>query len=488
MNNAALINNEWLAGAGADLVSLNPLTDAVIWQGPGADRDQVAAAVEAARTAFSKWRKTSLADRVDIVNRYTELLSQRKVEFSKLITQENGKPLWDAESEVNAMLAKTAISLRALQERTSTTQHDTAAGMLSVRHRPHGVLAVFGPFNFPGHLPNGHILPAILAGNCVVFKPSELTPGVAEEMCQLWVAAGLPPGVFNLVQGDKVTGSALIEDPQLDGILFTGSAQTGHYLHKQFAGHPEKVLALEMGGNNPLVIDQVGNAKAAMYLSLFSAFVSSGQRCTCARRLMLPDSRWGDQFVEDLIHCAKNLVVADGFAQPQPFMGTVISKDAVAHLNHGIQLLNNIGGTTLLQSQYGNPQQTLMSPCIVDMSTAQQNYDEELFGPVLQLYRYRDLEHALTLCNDTRFGLAAGIVTEQPETYQVFADQVRAGIVNCNKPLVGASSSAPFGGIGASGNFNPGAYYAADYCAYPVASLTAEEPQSPAELPPGMTL
>lgn len=488
MNQGVFIDNRWLAGEGGAFCSVNPVNDDLLWQGNGASREQVDAAVLSAREAFPAWRKTSLAQRVDVVNRFTELLSQDSELLAELITRENGKPLWDARTEVTATLGKSAISLRALQERASTSEQSTAAGMLQVRHRPHGVLAVFGPFNFPAHLPNGHILPALLAGNCVVFKPSELTPAVAEFICERWRLAGLPEGVFNLVQGDKVTGSVLLEHAQVDGILFTGSAQTGHYLHKQTGGQPWKVLALEMGGNNPLMIDQVGDARAAIYTALFSAFVSSGQRCTCARRLLIPDNHWGDQFQQDLIRCAAQLTVADGVSQPQPFLGALISRDAVAHLNHGMQLLQDIGGEIVLDSEYHNGQKTLMSPCIVDMSSARQSYDEELFGPVLQLYRYSDLEQGIGLCNDTRFGLAAGLVTEKPEHYERFQEQIRAGIVNCNKPLVGASSAAPFGGIGASGNFNPGAYYAADYCAYPVASLLAERPELPEVLPPGMRL
>ncbi len=348
------------------------------------------------------------------------------------------------------------------------------------------MLAVFGPFNFPGHLPNGHIIPALLAGNTIVFKPSELTPAVACAMVEIWRAAELPAGVLNLVCGDKVTGSVLVEHEQVDGILFTGSAQTGRYLHQQYAGQPHKVLALEMGGNNPLLMDEVQNIEAALYLTVFSAFVSSGQRCTCARRLLLPQNAWGEMFVSRLVSVCDRLSVAAGRSDPQPFMGAVVSSDAVRHLQDGLKLLQNVGGKFLLPPRYLNSNGTLMTPALIDMNQAQQKVDDELFGPVLQVFFYSDLEEAIELANDTRFGLAAGIVTEEQARYEAFYQASRAGVVNCNKPLTGASSEAPFGGVGASGNHQPSAYYAADYCAYPVATLRDDKATLPSALPPGM--
>ncbi|MEG1215068.1 MAG: aldehyde dehydrogenase family protein, partial [Leclercia sp.] len=168
--------------------------------------------------------------------------------------------------------------VRAYHERTGESLTEMADGAASLRHRPHGVLAVFGPYNFPGHLPNGHIVPALIAGNTVVFKPSELTPWTAEETVKLWQAAGLPDGVLNLVQGGRSTGEALAQSSEIDGLLFTGSANTGYHLHQQLAGAPEKILALEMGGNNALIIDEITDIDAVVNLTIQSAFVSAGQR------------------------------------------------------------------------------------------------------------------------------------------------------------------------------------------------------------------
>lgn len=486
MDRSVCIDQQWQHGLGAEWLSLDPVDEQPLWQGKAANQVQVDSAVASCRAAFSSWSELSLTQRMHYVDRFISCLQDNADSLATLITQESGKALWDARTEVAAMVGKAAISLRAYEERTGTYNKSTPQGELWIRHKPHGVLAVFGPFNFPGHLPNGHIIPALLAGNTVVFKPSELVPAVACAMIRLWQQAGLPAGVLNLVCGDKVTGAALVDHAQVDGILFTGSAQTGRYLHQQFGGQTHKVLALEMGGNNPLLVEAVEDTKAALFTTLFSAFVSSGQRCTCARRLLLPTGDWGDRFQEKLVAACRQLPVAPGLAEPQPFMSAVVSQDAIKHLQNGLQLLHNVGGQYLLQPRYLNDSGTLMTPALVEMSTAQQAVDEELFGPVLQVYRYADLDEAISLANNTRFGLAAGIITDQISHFETFYQHSRAGIVNGNKALTGASSEAPFGGTGASGNHRPSAYYAADYCAYPVATLRADQVGLPATLPPGI--
>lgn len=486
MKGQQFINNQWVLGEGREFFSFNPVNDHILWRGNSASAKQVENAIMAARDAFPEWSLLSAKSRFGYIERFTKLIQKNKDELAELISLENGKPLWDAATEVAAMMGKARISFQAYEQRTGSYTKTVAQGQLTVNHKPHGVLAVFGPYNFPAHLPNGHIVPALLAGNCVVFKPSELTPAIAEKTVELWLQAGLPKGVLNMVQGDKTVGTALSQSAQLDGILFTGSAQTGTYLHQQYAGQPEKILALEMGGNNPLVIEEVQNKTAALFITLFSAFVSSGQRCTCARRLLLPSGTWGDQFIESLVTVTEKLEVGDGCLQPQPFMGAVINTQAVAMLQQGIEQLENSGGKILLRSHYLNPNGTLMTPTLVEMSAVAHDYDQELFGPVLHIYRYSDLDEAIQLCNNTRYGLAAGIVTDNSRNARTFVNRVRAGIVNVNKPLTGASSEAPFGGVGISGNGRPSAYYAADYCTFPVATLGADKAELPANIPPGL--
>src|SRR5690606_13941532 len=229
-----------------------------------------------------------LEERTAIVRAFAKVIERRGEEIAGAISREMGKTLWDAKGEVQAMIGKVEISIRAQAERAGEKLEKAAFGATALSHHPHGVLAVFGPFNFPGHLPNGHIVPALLAGNCVLFKPSELAPGVGALMVEAWQEAGLPAGVLNLLQGGRETGAALLDSHGLNGVLFTGSAQTGALIHKKFAGRPDVVLALELGGNNPLIVWPPVDAKAAANLIVHSAFATSGQRCSCARRLIVP--------------------------------------------------------------------------------------------------------------------------------------------------------------------------------------------------------
>ena len=482
------IAGSWQAGQGEALQSLDPVSQQVVWQGQGANAEQVDSAVKAARQAFAGWALQSLDARISVLEAFAAVLKANADELARCIGEETGKPLWEAATEVTSMVNKVAISVQSYRERTGEKSGPLADATAVLRHKPHGVVAVFGPYNFPGHLPNGHIVPALLAGNTVVFKPSELTPKVAELTVKCWIEAGLPAGVLNLVQGARETGVALAANPGIDGLFFTGSSRTGNLLHQQFAGRPDKILALEMGGNNPLVVDEVKDLDAAVYTIIQSAFISAGQRCTCARRLLVPQGAWGDALLKRLVEVSKNISVGAFDQQPAPFMGSVISLGAAkALLDAQAQLLGN-GGIALLQMTQPQATAALLTPGIIDVSAVADRPDEEFFGPLLQVIRYSDFDAAIAEANNTQYGLAAGLLSDSHARYQYFWLQSRAGIVNWNKQLTGAASSAPFGGVGASGNHRASAYYAADYCAYPVASLETASLTLPATLTPGVSL
>lgn len=482
------IAGAWQAGQGEAFDSLNPVTQASVWSGQGASAEQVEAAVAAARAAFPAWARLSLDARIAVLERFAATLKTRADELARCIGEETGKPLWESATEVTSMVNKVAISIQSYRERTGEKSGPLADATAVLRHKPHGVVAVFGPYNFPGHLPNGHIVPALLAGNAVIFKPSELTPKVAELTVQCWIEAGLPAGVLNLVQGGRETGVALAGNPGIDGLFFTGSSRTGNLLHQQFAGRPDKILALEMGGNNPLVVDEVADVDAAVYTIIQSAFISAGQRCTCARRLLVPVGAWGDALLARLVAVAASIQVGAFDAQPAPFMGSVISLDAARHLLKAQEHLIAQGATPLLAMSQPLETAALLTPGILDVTAVAERPDEEFFGPLLQVIRYDGFEAAMTEANATQYGLAAGLLSDSRELYQRFFIESRAGIVNWNKQLTGAASSAPFGGVGASGNHRASAYYAADYCAYPVASLESETLALPATLTPGVSL
>jgi succinylglutamic semialdehyde dehydrogenase len=459
-----------------------------VWHGHAADAADVDDAVDAARHAFPAWAATPLETRLGIARAFAALLEERRAVLANVIGMETGKPLWEALTEVTTMIGKVEISIKAYQERTGEKVTPQADATAVLRHRPHGVVAVFGPYNFPGHLPNGHIVPALIAGNTVVFKPSELAPQVAEQTVRLWREAGLPDGVINLVQGSRETGVALAGHKDIDGLFFTGSSGTGHAIHQSFAGQPQKILALEMGGVNPLIVGDVNDLDAAVFHIVQSAYISAGQRCTCARRLYVPDGATGDALVARLVRVASQLKVGAFDAEPAPFMGAVISVAAAQGLLDAQARLIAHGARSLLAMNQLQENTALLSPGLLDITDVATLPDEEYFGPLLLLIRYADLDAAITHANRTRYGLAAGMLSDQRTQYDHFASRIRAGIVNWNRPLTGASSASPFGGVGASGNHRPSAYYAADYCAYPQASLEADAIVLPAKLPPGMSL
>ena len=487
LHRALLINGQWYYGIGPRFSKSNPATNELLWESNEAHASDVDRAVAAARDAFPAWAKTPLDTRIALLQRFAQLLEAQKPELAAVIAQETGKPRWEALTEVQTMVNKVAISVQSFHERTGEKTTAMPDGQAVLRHRPHGVLAGFGPYNFPGHLPSGHIVPALLAGNIVVFKPSELTPWTAEETMKIWLQAGLPDGVINLVQGGRETGVVLASHRGIDGLLFTGSANTGYQLHRQLAGQPEKILALEMGGNNALIVDDIADLDAAVHLTIQSAFISAGQRCTCARRLLVKIGEAGDRFLQRLVEVTKAIRVGLWNAEPAPFMGSVISASAANQLLSAQQMLLDRGGEALLAMTQLEEGTALLSPGIIDVTHVLQRPDEEYFGPLLTVVRYGNFDESLAIANDTRFGLALGLISPHREHYDRLLTEARAGIVNWNKQLTGASSAAPFGGIGASGNHRPSAYYAADYCAWPMASLESEQIALPATLSPGLS-
>ena len=484
---AQFINGEWLAGQGEVFSSLNPANNEVIWQANSATAEQVDIAVKSAREAFYSWSDMAFEARLEVVKRFAEQLKENSEELAIAIARETGKPLWETRTEAGAMVGKIAISEKAYHERTGVVENAMPVGRAVIRHKAHGVVAVFGPYNFPGHLPNGHIVPALLAGNTVIFKPSELTPYVAELTLKLWEKAGLPAGVINLVQGEVETGKALASHRGIDGLFFTGSSRTGHILHEQFAGQPGKILALEMGGNNPLIVKHASATKAVVHDIIQSAFISSGQRCTCARKLFLPAGEQGDAILEHLVRATKAIKVGNFDDEEQPFMGSMISNQAAAGMVKAQQQLIDLGAEAIIEltHQEGTG---FVTPGILECSNVTDFPDDEHFGPLLKVFRYTDFDAAIEKANDTSFGLSAGLLSDNAEDYDHFLRRIRAGIVNFNRPITGASSAAPFGGIGASGNHRASAYYAADYCAYPVASVELEKVTLPGALSPGLSI
>ncbi len=473
MTGELYIDGRWREGRGELLVSTDPATGAQVWAGATAAGADVFEAVAAALKAFRPWADAPLDGRVAAVRRYKAVLEAGMPEFAADLSRETGKPLWETRAELGSMIAKVEVSITAQAERAGMREAATGFGRAVLRHRPHGVMAVLGPFNFPGHLPNGHIVPALLAGDTVVFKSSEQTPLAGRRMAEAWDAAGLPPGVFNLVQGGRETGAALLKQP-IDGLLFTGSARAGAHFRRQFVDRVEVILALELGGNNPLIVWDDADPQAAAAVAVQSAYLTTGQRCSCARRLILPRGEAGDRVVDAIAVLAERLTIGPWDGAVEPFMGPLISARAAASAGEDVERLVAAGARPLLPFQRAQGLgPAFVTPALLDVSGTNPP-DEEIFAPVLQVSRADDFDHAVALANATRYGLSAGLVSDDEALWRRFLDRSRAGVINRNRPTTGAAGNMPFGGLGASGDHRPSAYYAADYCAYPVASFEAD--------------
>lgn len=459
--------------------SINPATGEVVWEGAAADQEQVDAAVNAARAALVSWKATTLAQRIEMLERFADQLRQHKQELAETISRETGKPFWESLGEVDAMIGKVPISIQAYHERRHETASVSAGVTSAVRYKPFGVLAVIGPFNMPGHLPNGHIVPALLAGNTVVLKPSELTPMVGQKTIELWRAAGLPADVMTIIQGGRDTGAALVRHPLIDGVLFTGSVAGGVAIGRTLVDQPGKIVALEMGGNNPLIVWDVADLDAAAYLTIQSAFITSGQRCSCARRLIVAADPPGQAFIDRLMSMMKTIRVGPYTSRPEPFMGPVISDLAADNLLAAQKDLLSRGGQSTIEMRTIGPARAMLSPGLINVTRVSDRPDAEIFGPLLQLIHVNSFDQAIAEANATRFGLVAGLLSDDRNLWGRFYQETRAGVVYWNRQTTGGSSVLPFGGTGLSGNHRPSGYFAADYCSFPVASMTSERLQLP---------
>ena len=479
------IEGNWIAGEGPPLNRTSPVDESIVWSGRQASGDQARVAVQSAAGAAADWAACSLEDRIAVVRRFGEQLASRRDEFASCISQQVGKPVWEAATEVATSIAKVEVSISAIDDRTPVTQQDLDGFRAVGRYRPIGVMLVLGPFNFPLHLPGGQIIPALLSGNTVVFKPSELAPAVGQMLVQAWQAAGLPAGVINLLQGDAKVAAAAIDHPKTGGVLFTGSRTAGAAIHRQLAGRPEVQLALEMGGNNPLVVVDAQPMAAAIDLVIQSAFLSAGQRCTCARRLIVVESPENREFVKRLSAAIPRIRCGLPDADPPPFCGPLISPAAAEKVLAIQAALCQQGGLSLVTASRDSVCRALVSPGLIDVTAADVD-DEECFGPLLQLQWVDDFDAAIAAANATRFGLAAGLVGGSAADFARFRHEVRAGVINWNRQTTGASGRLAFGGIGESGNHRPAGYFAADFCSDPVASLESDRLASPASLLPGL--
>jgi succinylglutamic semialdehyde dehydrogenase len=453
--------------------------------------DAVDEAVAAARRAFRPWAGLRLDDRAALLRRYAEALKKNKERIAQAISREMGKVLWEARQEVDLMVNKVAITLDDAMPLVKEERPPGVPG--AIRYYPRGVLAVIGPFNFPGHLPNGHIVPALATGNTVVFKAASHNPGVAQLMAECVEEAGFPPGVFNVVQIPGRHGDRLVAHPDIDGVLFTGSTEIGMRIARICLEQHWKVSALEMGGKDPAIVLDDAPFDVALYEVLTGAFLTSGQRCTATSRVIL-ERGIADRFAARLAEATRKLR-AGLQHRDDTFMGPLADVPSAEAFEKWQAIAAEEGAETLVAGgamreppiaggAYVRP--SVHRVHRVDPSSRYQR--EELFAPDTCLYTVDSLDEAIALADDTEYGLAASIFTANKESFLQAARRIRAGVINWNKGTVGASSKLPFGGLKKSGNGHPAALWSVLYCTYPVATLEDESPSLPPKLYPGVEL
>lgn len=454
--------------------------------------DHVDEACRAARKAFLPWASLPMEDRKNHLLRLKEVFDKHSEQMAQIIARDSGKPLWDATGEAKNLGNKIDITVNHSAKLIAEERIQNALPQVDgvIRYKPRGVMAVVGPFNFPAHLPNGHIVPALLAGNTVVFKPSEQTPAVGQYYAELFEKAGFPPGVFNLVQGDGEAGRRLVAHEEVDGVLFTGSYEVGLRIKQETMNHYWKILALEMGGKNATVVWDDAEMNKAIYETLIGAYMTTGQRCSGTSRVIVHD-RIADEFTERFYQAAKKLTV--GHWSENPFMGSLINSGAVEKYIRFQEIANRENCESLMRGKsldlkhkghYVTPSIHLVKK--FDPNSVYQK--SEIFGPNVAIYRSSDFDETLKIVNSTGYGLAMALFSKDKGLYEKALLEARVGLLNWNRTTNGASSRLPFGGMGKSGNDRASAHFAIQYCSVPVASLEDPTPFDKTKMLPGITL
>ncbi len=459
----------------------------VVWQGEESTEAAIIAALRGARSALPAWSALGVEGRRPFLERWRSAILDRAEPLARLITAESGKTLAESRLEVKSTADKVSITLeQSVLSRTADFTVDAGAGRLGrCTFRPHGVMAVIGPFNFPAHLPNGHLVPALAMGNTVVLKPSEKCPGVGAAFAELATAAGMPAGVLSVVQGGARVARRLVEGDEVDGILFTGSWPVGRLIMAANLDRPGRMLALEMGGSNASIVCGDANLRQAVLECVRASFATSGQRCTCTRRIIVEESVATD-FIPALCKAASTLLVGPGDAEASEpvFMGPLVSSAARdAALRFQSERVR-AGAALLVRGSAMDREGWFMTPSVMQVPRFDRSTDEEVFGPVVQIAVSTSDSDAIEQANATDFGLAASVFTRDENRFRGIASHLRAGCINWNTGTAGASSKLPFGGLGRSGNHRPAAAFAADSCAYPVAQM--EVPGDDAAVPGGV--
>jgi aldehyde dehydrogenase (NAD+) len=459
-----LIRGRWHESAsGKRFESLNPAdTREVIGTAPCSNASDVDAAVRAAREAYPMWKAMSRVKRGELIDNLAQLIKRDLNALSELVTRECGKPINEGRADVVEALHMTQyVAGMARMPHGEIIDSEIAEKDAYILRKPKGVVACITPWNFPVAIPLWTILPSLLEGNTVVFKPSEDTPICGHVLAELFVEAGFPPGVFNVVHGPgEDAGDPLVHHPEVDVVVFTGSYDVGRYIIQECAKQ-HKFAAVEMGGKNAVIVLDDANLEIALNAAILSAFKTSGQRCVSSNRIIIHE-KLEPEFTPRFVELAKRINIGNGLRE-DTFMGPLINEQGVEKYLYHNQKAIEEGAEVLLpggvlkdgEYQYGH----FVAPFVYRMRHRADSFalKEEAFSPHVAIIPVSDLDEAIHVYNDTKYGLAMAVITEDYRKWRYVRDHCEFGVGYVNLPSIGAEVHLPFGGVKGSGNGHPSA-------------------------------
>jgi alpha-ketoglutaric semialdehyde dehydrogenase len=419
-----------------------------------AGEEDIERAVEAAESGFNLWSKIPAPKRAEVLFRAARILQERKEELAVLMTKEMGKVLTETRGDVQEAIDITNYAAgegRRMLGETTTSELKEKFCMTLLR--PIGVVGLITPWNFPIAIPAWKIMPALIAGNAIVFKPASDTPLLAIKLVDVLIEAGLPPGVINLVLGPGVTvGKAIVQHPRIKAISFTGSLNTGKWIMEECAKTMKRV-SLELGGKNPVIVMDDADLELALEGVLWGSFGTTGQRCTATSRLILHE-KIKDEFIKRLLAKVKVLRIGDGLL-PETDIGPVINKAQLEKIERYVKIGKEEGATLLIGGNKIDselPGYFFEPTLFTDVKPEMQIAQKEIFGPVLGIFTISDLEEAIEIANNTKYGLSSAIYTRNVGNAFRAIEKIEAGITYINAPTIGAEVHLPFGGVKGTGN------------------------------------
>ena len=438
-----------------------------IFEWPKEDLNYPKEILQKGMEAYLPWTKLPLSNRVKKLRPLKTLFKKNFKEMAQLLSRETGKPLWESEGEVKALMAKTDFVLGPALDRIKTQKIPQAKGQ--IRFKSRGLTLVIGPFNFPFHLPFGQILPALIAGNSLIFKPSEKAPACGQKLTEIFDQLKLPKGVFQMIQGGAKISRSLCSHPAFKGLLFTGSFEVGQKIKKAVLKDSSKLLALEMGGFNSALIWDYKDKKQALEETLKGCFWTTGQRCSSTSQILVHKKIFSD-FVPDFIQLAQK--IKPDHWRKNPFMGPLIDSLFFKRFFAIQKKIKKVGGEILLKGEkLKNKKGWYVTPAIYKMNPRIKSHlqTKENFTPQVFIYEVDSLDQAIQLINSSGYGLVLSLFTEKKRVQSEIFYQAQVGLINYNLSSIGASGWLPFGGLGKSGNDRPAGAFAIDSCVSPLA-------------------